>query len=234
MSEKKGSSPWVWFGCSCAALVVIGLIAVTVIGFMGVRRAQEWGESFEDPELRAQNVREVLNSEEFPDGLNPLFAMSVPFGVMELAILTSDDFGDGPPTGLGEAGMLYMSSRFINEGRLRDFSEGRAGTEVLRDSNINIDFEEFLGRGTFQTSGGEVLWSAHRGEFDIDQGSASGIQNFAVFDCDGDQRARFAIWFTPDTTPETPAEELDLAGTPADPARAREFFDHFSICEAPQ
>jgi hypothetical protein len=48
--------------------------------------------------------------------------------------------------------------------------------------------------------------------------------------CPSDSRIRFAFWFTPDPAPGKPKEELNLAGTPADPKVLADFLGHFELC----
>ena len=38
-------------------------------------------------------------------------------------------------------------------------------------------------------------------------------------------------WIEPDPAPDLPVEEVDLSGTPADPAAIRRFLSNFHLCD---
>ena len=71
----------------------------------------------------------------------------------------------------------------------------------------------------------------------VDPSDASGgtvwvVTHSVPVDCPHDDRLRLGFWFNPDPAPGTPPEDLDLAGTGADPAAIRGFLSHFHLCPA--
>ena len=93
--QKKPTSPWVWVGCGCGAAVLLAMLALTGLTFWGYRKGKEFSDSMTDPDKRAAKVRSVLPYEDLPAGYYPAFAMSMPMGLMEMAMFTDRDPGSG-------------------------------------------------------------------------------------------------------------------------------------------
>ncbi len=94
----KKTSPWVYVGCSCGALVILALGAIVATTWFGYRAAKDFAEGFENPEKRAERAREVLPYDTLPAGYETLGAFSIPF-VVDLAFFSTerkDEPADGP------------------------------------------------------------------------------------------------------------------------------------------
>ena len=71
---------------------MLGLAGLT---WWGVHMAKEVSETASDPQKREAKVRSVLPYDTLPEGYYPAFAMSLPMGFMEMAMLTDRDPDSG-------------------------------------------------------------------------------------------------------------------------------------------
>ncbi len=236
--QKKPTSPWVYVGCGCAAIVVLGLAVLGGLSFWGYRAGKELTEGMKDPVKREARVKAVLPYQQLPPGYYPAFAMSMPM-VMEMAMLTDRDPGtgkSGPDQGFAERGFMYMNMREMkdNKAKMERFLRGEAPRPDDSDwyqSNIKFNPKEVIRRGTINVNGTEILYSASRGEIERRHGEDKhGIVTMMMPQCPHETRLRFALWFGPDPAPEKPVAETDYAGTTADPAAMQEFLGHFQLC----
>jgi hypothetical protein len=228
-------SAWKVVGIGCAVLAVLGVL-IAVVGGIGFIR---WGKSIEadhkDPVARTEKAKKILGTDAFPDDYHAMVALTVPFDVLQIAILTDREPGsDGMIQSFGDRGLIYL--RLIRVGQqgeeLRDYFEGRTSdARVLRDNNINIRVDEIITRGTIGHGDGTLMYVAQRGSITAQSHSGEGITALCMIDCPGDKRMRMAIWFTPDPDPDAEIEDLDLTGTPADEAVLAEFMDRFRFCD---
>lgn len=85
----KKTSPWLYVGCACGALVFLALAAVVTTMWWGYRAAKDVAEGFENPEKRAERAREVLPYDTLPEGYEPLGAFSIPF-LVDLAFFSTE------------------------------------------------------------------------------------------------------------------------------------------------
>ena len=232
---RKKTSPWVIVGIGCAAIVVIGLGAITTVGFLGYRWAKKMEAEIKDPTTRAAKVQQVLGAERLPDGYHPMVSVSFPF-VMDMAILS-----DRPPDTKGQPGKIeqraFMYFQMLNpqfsEQDMRPYFEGKTNDpSALERSGIKLRIrsDEVLRRGVFPSKGYEVMYLAQRGEVAVSEAESEGINTLMLVDCPQDTRMRMAIWVAPDPDPEAKADSPALVGTPADEGAVRAFMEHFSLC----
>lgn len=272
--QKKPTSPWVWVGCGCGAIVILGMLGIAGMGWWGMNKGKEFAETMADPEKRAAKVREVLPYDTLPEGYYPAFSFSMPFGFMDMAVLsdheptsepvpsepvatdggpeittdggpemTTDGGGpeggqDGQHPGMDfkERGFLYFSMRQLkdNDVKMRRFLKGEAPApedSPWVQSNVEFDPSKVVRRGSVKAGGKEVLFSTSRGEISRQGRDKEGLVTMVMPEC-GDNRFRFALWFTPDPAPQKPVAEVDWAGTGADPAAIQQFLEHFKLCGA--
>jgi hypothetical protein len=233
--RKKGTSPWVYIGCTCAGLVILGMAAFSAFTYFAYRKGKEMEKTWSDPKAREQKAREVLAYDELPEGYYPLGAMSIPF-MMDMAILGDEEppAGSKPDDhqGFKERGFLYFKVRRMGKGdqEVRDYMAGKGKKPDWLKGNADIDEQEVLRRGEVDANGQKIAFSASRGEIRQDGERKEGITTMMLIDCPQDDRVRFGLWFGPDPAPETPAEQLKLAGTNADPEAIRAFASHFRFC----
>jgi hypothetical protein len=233
MAEQKKTNVWLFAGIGCGVIVLLGVAAVVVAGFLAVRGAKKFEAEMKDPVARTEKVMEVLGTDHLPEGYHAMVAFSIPF-VMETAIITDEPPGaDGLVTDMGERGLIYVNM-FLRQDKeeLRDYFEGRTSDSgVLSRNNIRIDIDEIIGRGTVPMEHGTLMYVALRGGVNAHGHSGEGITSVILVDCPGDSRLRTAIWFAPDPSPHDPIEDLDLAGTPADEAAIADFLGDFRFCD---
>ena len=239
MYEEKRTSPWVWVGVGCLGAVVVAVMAVVAVGWFGYRKVKQLEAELKDPKARAAKVQGILGADKLPEGYHAVVGMSVPY-VMEMAILS-----DRPPEssgrqhGLGTRGFIYMRMLSPDSKRqeLRDYFEGKTDDpEVLRRNNIRIERHgEVLRRGVLDLPPElKLMYLAQRGTVEMSDSRAKGIMTMMLLECErsDDNRQRMAFWFGPDPAPETPDNELSLAGTPADESALRDVMGHFRLCSA--
>ncbi len=164
-----------------------------------------------------------------------MMALTVPF-VMEIAMLSDQPpNSEGVVTSFDERGLIYIETIGIgqDEDELRDYFEGRTlDPDVLRENNINIDIDEIINRGVIPRDDGDLLYVTQRGSVSTRGYSGKGITALVLVDCPQDSRSRMAIWFAPDPSPDSPVDELELAGTPADEAELGRFMQQFRFCDS--
>ncbi len=91
---------------------------------------------------------------------------------------------------------------------------------------------EFVGRGTIEEEVRTLRWVAYRGEIrDRNQGNfGEGLNAMIMVECPAAERVRMGIWFGPDPSPDTPADEADFSGTVADETEIQRFMSGFDVC----
>ena len=144
--------------------------------------------------------------------------------------------GAEPEPNFGERGFVYVKILRMgqDEQELRDYFEGRSdNADVLSDNGININVEEIIGRDTMTLGDAEVLYVVQRGRVSMGRRGNSrdaGLASMSLIECPGDDRLRIGIWFAPDPDPDAAPEDVQLAGTPGDPAAMADFYSHFDLC----
>lgn len=234
--RRSGTSPWVYIGCGCAGLVILGMAAFSAFTYFAYRKGKELEQTWSDPKAREEKAREVLAYDALPAGLQPLGALSIPF-VMDMAM-----FGDNPPPagastddghdGIREQGFMYFKmGRLGDEKEMRDYVEGKIDQPSWIKGNAEVT-GELIGRGKVDVGGQEILYTSSRGEVNVNEQNLDGITTMIMIDCPQDKRVRFGLWFGPDPAPSEPADKLPVAGTNADPEEIRKFASHFRFCGA--
>jgi hypothetical protein len=237
--QPKKTSPWVYVGLGCGAIVLLGLIAISGFTYLVYRQGKEMAKSFTDPKAREAKTREVLPYTALPAGYYPGGAMSIPF-LMEFAVLTDREptNGQGPDQGnFDQRSFIFMNMRHLRDNRekMERYLRGEAPApedSAWNKSNVNFDAKKVIRRGQVEVGGQTVLYQASQGEITHKQGGVSteqkkeGIVTMVLPEC-ADDRLRFGIWMGP---PPAGAAD-DYTGTPADPAALQEFLEHFRLCE---
>jgi hypothetical protein len=235
--QKKPTSPWVYVGCGCAALVLLAFLGIGGLTFLGYKKGKEFSEGMTDPVKREARVKAVLPYEQLPAGYYPAFAMSMPFGMMEMAMLTDHDPGPGRvDQEFEERGFMFMSMRQMrdNKDKMERYLRGEAprpDDNGWYQTNVRFDAKVNIRRGTVTVNGTEILYSANRGDLTRHgREDRHGIVTMVMPECPHDTRLRFGLWFGPDPAADKPVAETDFTGTNADPAAMQEFLGHFQLC----
>jgi hypothetical protein len=235
--------PTTWLGCGCASVVALAMATVAAASFSAWRADRRFERMRADPAARRAAVAALLPHDAPPPGYQPVGTMTLPFGLLSMAVLA-----DAAPGG----GRAHVERAFFfvdlpdwmgRERKLREVFTGAAGPPGgLRQAEVEFEPREELGRGELAAGGAGVLGYARRGTVGLDEsrfGLAAegapkrefpGIATMLLFDCAGDRRVRLGLWLAPDPAPERPAAEADFTGTPADPEALRAFLGHFELC----
>lgn len=236
--RRQSTSPWVYVGCGCAAVAFLAIAGIAGMSWWGYKKGKEIEKAYSTPEGREQMIRDVLPYDQLPAGYYPGVSVSIPM-IMDVAILTDQedglDDGDGEGDQFDERGFIYLSvhSWVGDEAELRRYVRGEGNRpKWLGDSDTEFDKGEIIRRGAVQVDGQEILYEASRGSISRGGEEDKGIVALLAVDCPGDSRARLGIWFGPDPDPAKPVDQLDLAGTPADPSAIQSFAGNFRFCPA--
>lgn len=248
MNDEKTTSPWVWFGCGCATVIGILVLAFGGVIYFGYRTVKNLEANFTDPQARAAKVEELLQTEEFPPGYQPAFGLSVPF-FMDMAILSTeptegeadaeeelpleapdgDEHFERALEGLGEGALFYLRI----PGYLWQNQDGDDWDQFLQSDNIDIDRTEVVASGEVRLDEMDLTFTAYGGQMEGHDDDREGIFSVMLIDCANpkDNRGRFAIWFEADDRDPALMTEEDLVGTPADPDAMAVFMEYLHPCE---
>ena len=255
--EDKSRSLSSVIGCGCAVVVALFLLAIVASTLLTYRAGQRMKEVAADPQRAAAAVAEVLPYEELPDGYHPVGVLSVPW-VMDIAFLGGPGVpAEGESL---SQGFVFVRIRdwFGRGERSREVLESGEGDDApIAQQQIRFEPEETLGRGELESGGATVGWVARRGKVEMnvsdvigdedgdgagprgrgavevrtgDEGPQRGILTVLSIDCGEEGWQRMGIWFERDPAPDTPPEQADLTGTPADPDAIARHLGHFRLC----
>lgn len=235
MATNKGTSPWLYVGCGCAAFAGLCVMAIIALGFFGASMFQGYVEDMTDPEVRSERSQQILGTESLPEGYSALMFFRIPW-ILDMVILT-----DGPEMEAGEDledfsaldsemvddhFFLYFALR-IDDPNDKDFDE--MFEEGHRQGGVDLDVGstfrslEKIGEGAFDLDPGSLRYSAYHGELVTeDHERITGTYSQMKVNCPDARRVRFAVWFQ--------REGAAAASTPADEATLREFMNHFAFC----
>ncbi|HVT17268.1 MAG TPA: hypothetical protein VHQ90_13960 [Thermoanaerobaculia bacterium] len=240
MPQKKQTSPWVWVGVGCAALVIFGIIAVLSVGYIAFRGVKGMEEGFSNPAVREQRTRALLPYRELPAGYEPVGTMSIPF-VMDLAILSDKD-PDAPrettrrqdSPRIGAHGFIYMRIRTFKPAARTEMDRYLSGEGApppwFQTGNVRLNSHELVGHGKLTVGDRQIAYSSRRGDIIVNGRKREGLTTVMGINCPGSDRLHMALWFGPDPAPGKPATAEELAGSSADPKAIADFLGHFDLC----
>ena len=231
---QQGTSPWIYVGCGCLALVGITIATCVGVGFMGYQQVRDISENMADPVARADKAREVLGADELPPGYNAQFALSIPW-IMDMVVISDQAPIEGELDSidlhnLGDSALLYFEFPDFGEQRkeLRRFLEGETDhPNINMEVDIDFDPEKVLSRGRFDLGDTELFYAVFSGDIRSDKGRREGLQSMFLLECPDEERFRLATWFR--SYPETMTPE-DAASEYADEPTLRQFMSHFAPC----
>lgn len=244
MSPKKSTSPWIYVGCGCLALVVLMVAVVACGGYLGFTKLKGYVEDLEDPERRNARALELLGAEALPEGYYTLFFLPVPW-VFDFVMLTDSEganqtleaMEDDVDTALLTGHIFfYLRSSIATDPNdenhfgvvQRQMKDGRIRIEV---SDQRFVSDEELGSGQLQLGTQDIQWNSHRGAFVDDAGGAPAEGLFSVMNiaCPEDSTVRSAVWFRRAAEGEA-LESMEVEGSPADVVTLEQFMRHFDFC----
>ena len=223
MSERE-SSPWLYVGVGCLLAVILVVGSCVAVGWLGVRKAKELGEDITDPVKREAKVLEILGAEELPPGYYPMMALSMPLGVMEMAMLTDqppreDEEGRSVPAELGARGLIYVSQRDFggNRSELSAYLRGKGKSRgPLENLHTDVDFDErrFLARGELEVDDVAVLYASYEGDVGM-HGHPDVDAVTTLFQplCPEASRVQTGIWWVPVRERDGAEDERDVGAS---------------------
>lgn len=234
--QRKSTSPWAYVAIGCGVAVLLGLIGISGFTYLMYRQGKQMAEGFNDPKIREQKTREILPYKTLPEGYYAMGAFSVPL-LMEFAILSDrpPEQGKVEQQGFDKRSFIFMNMRHMRDNRekMERYLRGEAPApedSAWRQSSVNFDAKELIGRGTLNLGDMPVLYAANRGEVAHKGGDKeAGIVTMVLPECP-DGRLRFGVWIGPDPQADKPVAEADYAGSAADPQAIHDFLSHFDLC----
>lgn len=237
--ERKSTSTCFTWGCGCLLIGLVGIGILIALGVFGAGRLREYAKNMGDPAVRTQRASELLGASTLPEGYEALVYLDVPM-LAELVILSTHEHrtetASGAPVLLANQRTFHFFSLRAGSGKreeLRRFIEGEVeSASFFENFKLRTRSEELLGRGGFELPGQELRWAAHRGILETEsKGALPGLYSLVSIECEKDPgRARLGVWFERFSEVVPPPAELDLTGTPADPAAIEAFMAHFAPC----
>lgn len=234
MTTRQGTSPWIYIGCGCLAVVGLTIATCVGVGLVGYQQARDFSENMRDPVARTANAREVLGADELPAGYNAQLAFSIPW-IMDMVVLSDQEPIEGELKSidlenLGESALIYFEFRDFGDQRreLRRFLEGETDRpDINLDIDVDFDPRQVISRGQFDVNAAQLFYAVFSGEIRSDDGRREGLQSMFLLECPSEERLRLAIWFR--SYPDTMTAE-DAATEYADEATLRQFMSHFNPC----
>ena len=234
--------PTAWLGCGCASVVAVAMAVIAAASFATWRADRRFEDMRGHSEAR-RAVAAVLPHAQPPPGYQPVGALTMPLGLLSVAILADAVPGGGRSHVEHAFFYVEMPDWLGREKAMREVFEGTAEPAGgITQTEVEFEARETVGRGRLPAGGAEVLWIARRGTLRIDDArfglapegtprrEMPGIATMLLFDCAADRRLRLGLWFAPDPAPDLPAPDADLTHTPADPAALATFLTHFDLC----
>lgn len=236
MSHQK-SSPWLGIGCGCCALGCLGLLLASSAGLYGFSFLKDYFTDLADPQAREQRALEMLGTDALPPGYTTQSFFGIP-GIFDAVMINDSGAAlDGADSDLdsaiGEHVFTFVSIWNPGEEIIDPFANDPE-RNVQVDVGVQVEPWEDLGSGGWQIPGGELVYSAHKGEIRGPDGDwYRGIYSKVRIDCQQGKRARAALWFY-----QVPIDKADTGGedavprieTPADETSLRAFLSQFSLC----
>jgi hypothetical protein len=236
--EKKKPSAGSYVGFGCSVLALLGVLGAVAGWLLLSNKFQEVSDDMNDPAARTAKVKKTLGAAELPAGYHAVMTLSVPL-VMDTAVLSTRrlDVPQGLQKGDGRF-FIYMhlkSSSGADLETLRAYLEGRSeDASVLAGNNIHLRTRDIIGRGTLQLEGWRLLYLLHRGVMDTStsgQKSGPGLNSLSLIECPGQTHIRIGLWMSPDPSPRTSLDKLELKDTPVDADALKAFMSHFNPCQ---
>lgn len=212
---QKKTSPWVWVGLGCGAIVVMCVLLVVVAGFFLHGKLKNFQKQFDDPVVRNQRVREVLGAQDLPAGYHAFMTVSIPW-VLDVAMLSDREFvkehnkehdkehkDDRDHNPFDKRGFVYVRMPFHKkDARWQEFLDGkRSPDELLKNGKMHFHKRDTVGKGVIQgTDGATYHYVATRGEVEMGDRYIDGITTMIAVECPNDSKFRLGIWFGPDPT----------------------------------
>jgi len=234
---QKKRSPWLYVGLGCGALLLLSIVAAVVLVSFVVKKGQEYQEDLANPIARTEMVKKTLGAKTLPEGYFAVMSLSVP-ALMDVAVLSSQS-PDAPRTEPSEELRMFVymflkMSPASEQEQLRKYLEGQSeDASVLARNGVRLGSGEIVARGVLPLEDRRVLYAIQRGELSTQHSERQGpgLNSIIFLECPGQSRLRMGLWMASDPDPETPFNELDLKGTPADPEAIRTFMSHLNPCK---
>ncbi|MEM1177170.1 MAG: hypothetical protein AAGM22_02400 [Acidobacteriota bacterium] len=214
MSAKKKTPIWLWFGCGCVTLVLLGVVLLGGAGFLGFSQLKSMVEDMADPLARDEATMRLLGAEALPEGWHSHVFFQIPF-LMKIAILTDGPVGESiegsfeekaealenfrlRSDDLGRNVFIYFEVRGRGDEPIEDLIAGRSSgggaTKTQVDLDLEIEPDVELDAGTFEAGSQQIEWRAQTGTMQVVGGELQGIYAALRLTCP-DGTLKDALWF---------------------------------------
>ena len=230
---EKSTSPWIYLGCGCVAIIGLLMLGTCTAGFFGVTAVKDYLEDLGDPVARNERALKILGAEEWPEGYSAQLYFRLP-RLFEIILLTdgeplefdSENDADMDEEHMGNRIFAYVSVR-DSKGEINPFDPMDAGS-VQVDAGVEVTSAKKLSEGTLPIDRGQILYETHQGELLTESREVhQGVYAVLKVECESaDPLARFGLWFFRQEV----VTEDDPAGTPADEEALAAFLEYFTFC----
>jgi hypothetical protein len=227
--QPRRYSPWTFVALGCAAVLVTAAVAFTAFLFVGHRVARTVRAETIDPALRLAKVRDLLHATDLPDGYAPALGLSIPF-LGKVAVLESPPARMGPDADVEHRRFFFYLVRSRSD---RSDTWSDAFDRLLELRGLDFGPGEIVAQGRLSVGSEALVFRTERAWLKArPRGESPVLAALLEIECPAaNETERFGAWIEPDPAPDLPVEEVDLSGTPADPAAIRHFLSYFRLCD---
>jgi len=215
--ESGSRSPLSVAGTGCLALLAGSTLVLMAFVFVGQRVARDVRAQAADPALRLARVRELLRTDELPDGFSPALGVGVPL-LGRVIVLERDPRADGV--------CLALRGRSTPSVEWDDEMD-----RLLAVRGLELEPGAQVSGGELSLDGSTLVYSVIRARLTRGSGTAAPVLAALVHErCSASRDTLRGVWIEPDPLAAGPVPEDGLSGTPADPEAVSRLFGAFRTC----
>jgi len=201
----------------CLALLVGSGVVLVAFVFVGQRVARDVREQAADPALRLARVRELLRTDDLPDGFSPALGVRVPL-LGRVVVLEREPRSQGV--------CLVLRGRSAPSVEWDDEMD-----RLLAVGGLALEPGASVSDGELPFDGSTLVYRVLRARLTPGTGEATPVLAALVHErCPLSRDSLRGVWIEPDPLAAGPVPRDGLSGTPADPQAVLRLFGSFRPC----